>query len=412
MKTGRYIAALLVTLVLEVVCCLFFFNKIDNIKQDTVMINECVKSVEENYGDESAYSTSLDYVLISGDGEVLYRTADGLSESINEAVKNGDTILDVDGVGKIIINNTTSAAVESYKRSIIAAIVIMTFIQILIIALYVVNIKRNVTDPFTRMNEFAVRIAGGDLDVPLEVDGKHVFGEFTEAFDLMRTELKNARQAEKKANDDKKELVAKLSHDIKTPVASIKSASEVGYEITKEDKTKEYFNQINVKADQIKVLVDNLFNSSVQDITSIPVEASSYDSSVLEDMVRNADYLRKASSFTIPSCSIHIDKLRMQQTLDNIFVNSYKYADTAIDVEAKEDADHLVLKIADKGPGVKEEEIPLLKEKYKRGTNSSAKDGAGLGLFLADYFMTNMDGQMKISSGDPGFVVELYIRTI
>ena len=185
-----------------------------------------------------------------------------------------------------------------------------------------------------------------------------------------------------------------------------------GYELTKEEQTREYFNQINVKADQIKVLVDNLFNSSVQDITAIPVEASSFDSSVLEELVRNADYLRKASSFSIPSCNIYIDKLRMQQTLDNVFVNSYKYANTDIDVDAVTDGDYLILKIADKGPGVKEEEIPLLKEKYKRGANSSAKDGAGLGLFLADYFMSNMDGQLKILPGDPGFIVELYIRTI
>ena len=412
MKARRYIAALAVTLVLEIAFCLFFFNKIDDITQDPVVINECIKSVEINYPDSDAYSRALDYVIISDSGDLIFATRSGLSETINDAVRNGDTILDIDGVGKIIIHNTTLEAIDSYKNNIIACIVVATVIQIAILAAYLYNIKRNVTDPFRDLNEFAVRVAGGDLDIPLKVDEKHVFGEFTEAFDLMRTELKTARQAEKKANDDKKELVAKLSHDIKTPVASIKSASEVGYELTKEEKTREYFNQINVKADQIKVLVDNLFNSSVQDITAIPVEASSFDSSVLEELVRNADYLRKASSFSIPSCSIYIDKLRMQQTLDNVFVNSYKYADTDIDVDAVTDGDYLILKIADKGPGVKEEEIPLLKEKYKRGANSSAKDGAGLGLFLADYFMSNMDGQLKILPGDPGFIVELYIRTI
>ena len=63
-------------------------------------------------------------------------------------------------------------------------------------------------------------------------------------------------------------------------------------------------------------------------------------------------------------------------------------------------------------PGVKPEELPLLKEKYKRGSNGSDKDGAGLGLFLADYFMTNMDGQLLLDSDGSGFAVTVKIRTI
>ena len=287
-----------------------------------------------------------------------------------------------------------------------------TLIQAVILVLYVYSVKRNVTDPFKEMNEFAVRVAGGDLDIPLKVDGKHVFGEFTEAFDLMRTELKKARLAERQANEDKKELVAKLSHDIKTPVASIKSASEVGYEITKEDKTKQYFNQINVKADQIKVLVDNLFYSSVQDITEITVAPVEYSSDILVPIIRNSDYLGKASSFEVPPVRIFADKLRMQQVFDNIFMNSYKYAGTDIDVECGLEGEYLIVSLRDKGPGVPEEELPLLREKYKRGSNSEGKDGAGLGLYLTDYFMNEMDGRLVIANAAPGLKVSVYIRIV
>ena len=412
MRTRRYVAALAVTVVLEIVFCLFVFNKIGNISQDTVAVNECVKSIETYYPDQDKYSRALEYVLISGDGEVLYRTGDGLSETVNDAVSNGDTILDVEGVGKILIHNSTEDSIDSYKRSIIAAVVAATLIQAVILVLYVYSVKRNVTDPFKEMNEFAVRVAGGDLDIPLKVDGKHVFGEFTEAFDLMRTELKKARLAERQANEDKKELVAKLSHDIKTPVASIKSASEVGYEITKEDKTKQYFNQINVKADQIKVLVDNLFYSSVQDITEITVAPVEYSSDILAPIIRNSDYLGKASSFEVPPVRIFADKLRMQQVFDNIFMNSYKYAGTDIDVECGLEGEYLIVSLRDKGPGVPEEELPLLREKYKRGSNSEGKDGAGLGLYLTDYFMNEMDGRLVIANAAPGLKVSVYIRTM
>ena len=415
MRIWRYIAALVLTFVLEITGCMILLGRMDDIKQDTVRINEVVKSIETGYGNEALYDRSLDYAVLNEEGEIIFKTEEGLPGSVNEAVKNGDTILDItlgSGTGKILIRNTISDSMNALKKQFILLIASASAVQAVIITVFLLNIKRRILDPFRDMNEFAVRVAGGDLDLPLKVDEKHVFGEFTEAFDLMRTELKKARASEKKANDDKKEIVAKLSHDIKTPVASIKSASEVGYELTREEKTKEFFNQINVKADQIKVLTDNLFNSSVQDITDIPVNPSRFDSGILTGLVRNADYLRRSSSFDVPECGIFIDKLRLQQTLDNIFVNSYKYANTDIKVSAEVKDDHLILKVSDKGPGVKPEELPLLKEKYKRGGNSSSKEGAGLGLYLADYFMTNMDGRLEIRNEDPGLSVSLYIRIV
>ncbi len=414
MRPIRYVAVLAVTLVLETALCLFLFNNIGNVRQDVVAVNECVKSVEINYPDQSLYSTDLDYVLLSEDETVLYKTRDGLSETVNEAVGNGDTILDIDidGIGKILIHNSTEESVNSYKNSIIAVIVASALIQTLIIFIYLYRIKKTLIDPFKRMNEFAVRVAGGDLDIPLKVDGKHLFGEFTEAFDLMRTELKRARLAEKQANDAKKEMVAKLSHDIKTPVASIKSSSEIGYEISKDEKTKHYFNLINEKSDQVTALVANLFNSSINDITEIAVNPAKYNSDILYSIIRNSDYLNKASKFTVPEADIYVDKLRLQQVFDNIFMNSYKYANTGIDVEVSSGNDFLEVKIKDHGPGVDPEEIPLLKEKYKRGGNASDKDGAGLGLFLSDYFITNMDGALLLDSDGSGFEVTVKIRTL
>ena len=93
-------------------------------------------------------------------------------------------------------------------------------------------------------------------------------------------------------------------------------------------------------------------------------------------------------------------------------MNSYKYADTAISVNAELTDDYLVIRISDEGPGVKEEELPLLKEKYRRGSNTSEKDGAGLGLYLADYFMEKMDGKIGLRNLEPGFEVTIYLRLV
>lgn len=416
MRKGFFAVLLLVSFIAEAALCIVLYNKLEDVKQDVVTVNACLKQVENNYGDEDSYLRDIDYTLIDNEGNVTFKTSDGLSETMAEAVSNSDSIIDIeiDGtvVGKMIVHNTTSDLVAHYKALLIGGIACICLLQLAVIACSFIYIRKTVTEPFSKLNDFAVRVAGGNLDLPLTMDKAHVFGSFTEAFDLMREELRKARQAEKEANDAKKEMVAKLSHDIKTPVASIKSSSEIGYEISKDEKTRHYFNLINEKSDQVTTLVANLFNSSVNDITEISVTPLEYSSDILVQIIKNSDYLNKAGSFTMPEAQIYVDKLRIQQVFDNLFMNSYKYADTDIEVECHAESGYLVVSIRDKGPGVAENELPLLREKYKRGSNSSGKDGAGLGLYLTDYFMNEMDGKLVIENAAPGLKVSVYIRTV
>lgn len=416
MKKSPFIIILILIFIVEALMCYFMVTGIKDLKTDPVKVNECMYSISENYGDTSKYNNQLDYVVIDNEENLLYKTRDGLSETINDAIKTRGLILDltVDGevVGKVIFDYSMDEQLEGVKQNIVMLFVVVGVLQVVIVAAWYIYVDRKVIRPFKKLNTFATRVAEGNLDLPLTMDKEHVFGEFTEAFDLMRFELKKARAAEKKASDDKKEVIAKLSHDIKTPVASIKSTSEIGFELTKEERTKEMFNVINVKTDQIKTLVDNLFNSSVQDVTEIKVNPGCYESNDIVALIKNSDYLNRAGVFKIPECTVYIDKLRMQQVFDNIFMNSYKYADTSMKVNAEISEEYLVIKISDEGPGVKPEELHLLKEKYKRGSNAESKDGAGLGLYLTNYFMVKMDGKLELKNADPGFEADVYIRLV
>ena len=416
MKKGIIFTVLSILFIIELVVCILSINRVSSVKQDTIKVNEVVKLIESNYNDESKYSKELEYTLIDTNETVLFKTSKAKSESINDAVQNNDIILDivVDGniVGKVLIQNNTNKQLSYTKTYIIVVIIAMSFVQLMIFIYYFYHMDKNIVKPFNELNDFAARVAQGNLDMPLYMDKKHVFGSFTESFDLMRTELKKARIAEKKANDQKKEIVAKLSHDIKTPVASIKSTSEVGYELATNEKEKNYFNLINVKADQIKVLVDNLFNSSINEITEIDVNPSNYSSSILKQLIKNSDYLNRINEVVIPDCTIYIDKMRMQQTFDNVINNSYKYANTNIDINIELIEEYLKVTIRDYGKGVDELDLPLLKEKYKRGSNVTDEDGAGLGLHLANYFMENMNGKLELANDEPGFKVILFIRLI
>jgi len=415
MKKALFVLLLILTVLIEVIACFIAVRRIEDVKTDPVAVNECLYSISENYGDPSKYDRQLDYVVTDNDGNVLFKTREGLSESINEAIKNRGLILDIvkdDKVlGKVIIDYSIDEQIETFRQNIMTGVIMLCVLQIVIISVWYLYLRHNIIEPFRKLELFAARVAEGNLDIPLEMDRDHVFGAFTESFDLMRSELKKARIAEKKANDDKKEMIAKLSHDIKTPVASIKSTSEVGLAITKEERTREMFGVINDKSDQIKTLVDNLFTSSVQEVIEIEVNPEMISSETVAVLIRNSDYLRRADTAVVPECRVFADKLRLQQVFDNIFMNSYKYADTDISVNCEKNGEYLVVRIADRGPGVKDEEVALLKEKYRRGSNSDGKDGAGLGLYLTDLFMEKMDGKLGLKNLMPGFEVSVYLRT-
>lgn len=446
MNRKLIIIFLVITLVLEIFFVYVILGRLSDTKQDPVRVNECIKSVEMNYGNPEKYSHVLNYVVTDEDGRVIYKTGDNLPETINQAIEEQCLILDyeVENVvrntndagdvstvpadkitGKIIFENTLGDRLIVYRNSIIIAVFVIMLLQLAVITIWLIYIRKNIISPFNRLNDFAVRVASGNLEIPLKMDKGHIFGEFTEAFDLMRSELKKARNAEQKANEEKKEIVAKLSHDIKTPVASIKSTSEMGLVAVNDEKARKMFSQINIKTDQITTLVDNLFNSSVKELTEISVNPVKCNVSVIEELIRNSDYLLRVTSFDILSgsvqadVSIYIDRLRLQQAFDNIFLNSYKYADTEIYVRIEVDSsygaaqgEYLAVKISDKGPGVKEEEIPLLKEKYKRGSNSEGKDGAGLGLYLTNYYIKEMGGFIEIENDNPGLSVIIHLRIV
>lgn len=402
-----FIGSLIAVFITELALMFGFVFRSSESVLDTVEVNEVMQSVRRDHDDLAAHvnETSLDYVVIDGSGNVLYKTREGLSEGINAAVSHRDTILDIDESGtvsgKVIIYNDSGESVKSDRNSLSIIFGISMAAQMIICGAYILYLNRRVIKPFNKMKGFAERVAGGDLDVPLEMDRGNIFGAFTESFDIMRSELKKARIAEAEANRSKKELVAKLSHDIRTPVASIKAVSELGAAVSSDEKTRSGFEQIIQKSDQITTLVGNLFSATLEELQQLTVSPAPFDSTELVSMLESADYFRKANIPDIPECVIFADKLRLQQVFDNVFSNSYKYANTEIDVKSFLDNGKLVIEIEDRG-GVQADEPALLKEKFRRGENSVGIDGAGLGLYISDRFMAEMNGELILENGENG----------
>jgi signal transduction histidine kinase len=384
---------------------------------DIVAVNKVLKTIESHWGhiEQGDYSTiEQQFSVLDNSGNVLYQTAEGLSTTINDAIRNRNTIIDVmpndSLVGKLIIHNDSKEIVQHMKEQLVN-VIFLTFSTLMVLCiLYIIFLNYTVFKPFKKLQYFAVNVARGNLDIPLTIDKNNPFGAFTESFDIMREELATARQSEYAANRSKKELVASLSHDIKTPVASIKAVSELMLMRATDDKVNKQLNTIYSKAEQINLLVTDMFHATLEELQELKVTITEEISGVLNGMIANVNYDDQISCDPIPDCIILTDVTRLQQVFDNILSNSYKYAGTSVTIASLVTHTHLELRIMDYGRGINRDELPLVFNKFYRGNNVAGQSGSGLGLYISKYFMQNMQGDIECHNRDDGFTVTLRIK--
>ncbi len=270
--------------------------------------------------------------------------------------------------------------------------------------------------PFNKLSDFAASVSKGNLNVPLNMDRHNYFGAFTESFDRMREELKLSAEREAAANRSKKELVAELSHDIKTPVATIKATCEVMEVKYKEPDVQEKVAVIKSRASSVEQLVDNMFRATLDDLDELKVTPREESSLIINDMLSDLRFYGTVEQKgAIPECLILVDKLRLEQVIDNIAGNSFKYAGTTLEVEYRSDSSSVHVILSDRGPGVPEDELAMLTTKFYRGSEASesGKDGSGLGLYLASLFMEKMGGGLELKNREGGgFTAEIVIRKV
>ena len=350
----------------------------------------------------------------------IYLTNDEFYKmNVNNAIKHQDVIFDYykndKFTAKIVFpgeHDNIKSVYNVMKKRILISFAVLGIIMTGILLIIYFNYVR----PFDKMQEFAKQIAKGNLDMPLRIHKNNYFGAFTESFDIMREELARARKGEYEANKSKKELVAELSHDIKTPVATIKAMCELIPLQTKDETILQKAEIIGRKADVINALITDMFHATLEELQVLKVNPCEELSTIILPMIKQMDYFGKIHMHgECPECLIYADKLRLNQVIDNVINNSYKYADTDIDIEfssvGEKGAKDIMITIRDYGNGVSEEDMPLITEKFYRGSNSEGCEGSGLGLYLSQFFMHEMEGEFNCYN-DSGFVVEIVLKKV
>lgn len=365
--------------------------------------------------------------------------------------KNGQTVVALNEVYKLIDENQYEVAKQKLTGMMsdfqekentqqemdtryikIFYVMVIVFILILYLVIYILVLK-----PFGKLEGFAADIAAGNLDQDLKYSRVNMFGEFTWAFDHMRREIKKARQCEQEAVENNKTVIATLSHDIKTPIASIRAYSEALSENmdTTPERRNRYIDVITRKCDEVAKITDDMFIHSLHDLDKLVIKRENVEiDKVIKETVDSmsggrADIVMHEIK---PATIINADAGRIAQVIENIINNARKYAksniyiDTEIigqddgtigdyrntavnNIEADKDlSTEYVVHIKDEGNGIPPEDMPFIFEKFYRGNNRGEEPGAGLGLFIVQYVMQQTDGRVELVNHDDGLEVLLY----
>lgn len=390
---------------------------------DNTVVNGLLNELAADWDNVKAKNKSIvpqiegiSYEVMDNDGRILVRTETGMPEDLGRATSERYTIRDikVDGevVGKLLISNDFTSMRNETQKNYERRFIIVALVEALLIALFLLWVYRNIIKPFEDLKEFASDIASGDLDKPLKMDRGNIFGSFTESFDIMRTELSEAKQKEYEAQRSKMELVSQLSHDIKTPVASIKALGELLEAQSTDPKTKDRLGSIVTKADNIDAMVSDLFTETLTELNELNVETSEQESRILDRIIKDADHMDLVTGRNVEECIIMCDPLRVTQVVNNIIFNSYKYAGTKIHLESHIEDDYLVVSFTDEGGGVSNDEIPMITKRFRRGENAKGKPGSGLGLAIAYELMEKMGGDLEVANADKGLRVRLFFKIV
>lgn len=370
---------------------------------DTVYMNEVTQALSLG---ETPESGKYDFTLFSKDGGVLYTTVDvedmTFDARINRAAADGDAVLDFKE-DKIVFYTGGEKRFEDMRRAFILYAVGAVLAAGAAMCAVVVAVYWRTLRPFAKLKDFAGEVARGNLDFPLAMDRYGSFGAFSEAFDIMRNNLKESRLAEQKAAEDKRRLVQEIGHDIKTPLASIKAIAECAAAEGKED-----FDKIFDKVGAIENLVNDFYNTALEEEGRLGVYMTRHTGEEFARLIDTCDYNSRVTRNSPPECVILYDKVRMSQILDNIIVNSYKYADTDIEVGMSVEGDKFKVRIRDFGDGVEPEQLSFITDRFYRGKKTNETLGQGLGLHICAKLIARMGGEM-ICFNDGGFVVEIFL---
>ncbi|MBP5296451.1 MAG: CHASE2 domain-containing protein, partial [Bacteriovoracaceae bacterium] len=204
----------------------------------------------------------------------------------------------------------------------------------------------------------------------------------------------------------KRNFISLMSHDLKTPIAKVASLAEVlQHQVSDQEDARKNVQAILKTTKDLNQFISVILDLAKAEAKSWKVQQEHKDlNQLIEKMIKHYQQDLGAAQMQwsldlAPLYPIEMDEALMQRVLANLVENAIRYAGAGktLMISTKEEGEWVYATVADNGPGIKEEDLPYIFDKFYRGQHPTGK-GTGLGLYLVKYFVELLGGKIKVES--------------
>lgn len=284
---------------------------------------------------------------------------------------------------------------------------------------------RRIMKPVDELNQAAIRINEGNLEVPVCYQIDDEFGEVCQTFNEMQRHLREGMEKSARYEKARTEMISGISHDLRTPLTSVKGFIKgmIDGVANTPEKREQYLEISYQKACDMEKLLQKLFFFSKLETGNMPFFTRKIDiNHWLQNYVREKEPEGKEKHYGLQAVSVEepyyimADIEQMKRVFDNLLENSLKYADTDklnIVISSEHRDGEIYLYFSDNGKGIQEDKLPHVFEQFYRGdeSRSSRTDGSGLGLYVCKYIIEQQGGRIYAYNKD-GFTVAIVMPCV
>lgn len=274
-------------------------------------------------------------------------------------------------------------------------------------------VSRSISNPLSTLQKATEQLGEGNLNYRIEKFGSDEIGQLSQAFENMRSKLKESVDLQLQYEASRKELISNISHDLKTPITAINGYIEGIQDGVADtpDKIARYLSTIQRKAKDMNHLIDDLFLFSKLDLKKQPftfedIEVNRYIKNFVDEVTLDLEEQNIILNMDIKTnlkTKMIADRDQLRRVITNIIDNSVKHMnkiDKIIRISTKELDGFVEIEIQDNGTGVEANSLQFIFERFYRGDSSRnvATGGSGLGLAIAKQIITEHGGEIWAQS--------------
>lgn len=409
----------------------------------TMLVAMCFSGLFGSFGDLTAdgLSPKTQWAVIK-DGKAIFASCDFTEFDIQNlviALKSSKMTYELndteyrthkqnnaDGSVSVTLYPKSSYA-EAYKRLAVAYFIIFAAVYFAVCFFMQRKNERDIINPIIHIKNQTELLCGGDFEINIPDEGKGEINELAKSIEALRLRLKEEVYINKKANENRKFLISSMSHDLRTPVTSLRGYIEgiLDGVAQTDEKREAYLKKCLEKTDLINQMIGDLLLYSKLDLNQVEFNFKEVDiAEYLLGFVLDSENLFKKQNKTIEftnkltaKYNVRIDVLQFGRVMGNLTSNALKYIPEhtgIVQIILRENTSSVLVEVKDNGTGIEKDDLNKIFDRFYRCEKSRKIQGSsGLGLAISKQIIENTGGRIwAVSTIGEGTSVMISLKKI